>query len=164
MNNRPRLKIELTRTDKILEAIGWLMLLSIWIVTIVHYAELPNRIPTHYNSAGIIDGYGDKSFIWTLLLIVSALHIGLTTLSRFPHIFNYLTTITEENAERQYTIAITMIRYTKLGFNLIYGAIILQTIYSAMGRPNSFGAYITPLTFILILTAILYYIIASINK
>jgi len=110
---RPKIKLVLTTTDKVFEIIGWLALLMLWILTIINYSNLPNMIPIHYNGAGQADGFGGKGVLFMLPLIASVLFIGLTLLNKFPHVFNYPTSITTENALRQYSNATRMIRYLK---------------------------------------------------
>lgn len=57
---RPRIRIELTVTDKAIEIIGWFALLAIWVLVISNYSNLPDTIPTHYNGVGNADGFGIK--------------------------------------------------------------------------------------------------------
>lgn len=162
-NGRPRLKIPLTKADKLQEVVGWGVLVGMWLMVILNYTNLPDTIPVHYNSSGIIDGYGHKSYIWILPLVAALLFIGLTILNRFPHIFNYLTTITQENALRQYTIATRMIRYVKIILTIIIGFIVFKTIKIAFGQSQELGYYFTPLIIGLIFTPLIYYIYALIR-
>lgn len=111
MKGRPRIKIELTTTDNVIELIGWLSLLAIWVLAITSYSNLPDTIPIHYNGAGQIDRFGNKINILTLPLIATILFVGITIANRFPHIFNYPTKITEENAFSQYSNITRMNRY-----------------------------------------------------
>jgi len=46
---RPKIRMELTKTDKALEIIGWFTLLTIWVFTITSYSNLPETIPIHFN-------------------------------------------------------------------------------------------------------------------
>lgn len=161
---RPRLKIELTPFDKLLEAIGWCVLLVVWIGVIISYGKLPKIIPTHYNSHGVVDGYGNRSFIWMLPIVASVLFVGVTFANRVPHIFNYLTTITEENALRQYTIATKMMRFLKLVLVLVIGCLVFKTITIAEGTVNDLGGYFTPLMLGAIFSPIVYYLFASIKN
>lgn len=162
MKRRPRIKIELTTADKIAEAAGWSILLVSWIWVAIHYAQLPETIPTHFNAAGKVDGYGDKSMIWGLLAVSTVLFAGMTILNRFPHIFNYLVKITEENALWQYTHATRMIRYLKLILAIIFGMISFITIQYANGKAEDLGKL---LPFLLIATFIplVYFIVKSLQ-
>lgn len=125
---RPKFKIPFSKTDWILEGIGLLLLAMIWIVVIMSYQQLPHQIPIHFNSIGEADSLGDKSMIFVLLVILTVLFIILTIINCFPHQFNYLTTITEENAHKEYTKATKMIRFLKIGIVLIFGIIFYKIL------------------------------------
>ena len=60
MKNRPKIELQLTQRDKILEVIGWILLIGIWILTFTNYFDLPETIPIHFNAAGEADGFGSK--------------------------------------------------------------------------------------------------------
>jgi len=89
MQERPRLKIELTISDKIFEFVGWLLVILVWGLTIMNYSNLPNTIPTHYNALGQADAFGGKASILLLPIVATVLFIGITIINKFPHIFNY---------------------------------------------------------------------------
>jgi uncharacterized membrane protein len=142
MKERPRLNLELTQADQSVEIIAWLLIFAIWGLTILNYPNLPDTIPTHYNGAGVADGFGDKWMILTLPLLATVLFVGLTILNKFPHIFNYPTEITADNALRQYTNATRLIRYLKVIIVVIFGLITFQTIRHANGQMDlEFGFY-----------------------
>lgn len=52
MGAKPRIKLVLTPTDNILELIGWITVLAIWMVVIINYFKLPDTIPIHYDALG----------------------------------------------------------------------------------------------------------------
>ena len=62
MEERPKIKLELTITDKLVEIIGWLTIIAIWGLTITSYAQLPGIIPTHYCVAGEVIIFGLIAF------------------------------------------------------------------------------------------------------
>lgn len=164
MNNRPKIKLKLTLTDKLFEILGWFSILAIWVVTISNYNNLPESIPIHYNTLGQADGFGSKVIILTLPFIATILFIGLTILNKFPHVFNYPISITADNALRQYTIATRLIRYLKLIIVFIFGQIVLQTIKNVKENTSELGIWMLPLTLGLIFVPIAFYIFKSINK
>ena len=131
MNKRPKLKLELNQTDKIIEIIGSITVLGIWIFTIVNYFDLPEIIPTHYNGAGKANGFGKKEAILILPTISTMIFIGITILNKYPHVFNYPDTITEKNALFQYTNMTRMLRFLKLSVVIIFGVIIFKTTQGA---------------------------------
>lgn len=163
MNERPKIKLKLTTTDKALEIFGWISILAIWILTIANYTKLPDTIPTHYNGGGQADGFGGKATILTLPLIATVLFVGLAILNKFPHVFNYPTNITEDNALSQYTNATRLIRYLKFIIIIIFGLITLQTIRNANGETSGLGIWFLPLTLGLIFIPLTFFVIKSIK-
>jgi uncharacterized membrane protein len=161
MNERPIIKLELTAFDKALEIFGWTLIVAIWVLTITNYTNLPDTIPIHYNIEGQADGFGEKRNILTLPVIATVLFIGLTILNKFPHIFNYPTNITADNALKQYTNATRLIRYLKLVIVFIFGLIVFKTIQNANGEADGLGVWFLPLTIGLIIIPLTKYVLKS---
>jgi uncharacterized membrane protein len=128
MNNRPRIQLQLQPIDKIVEILCLIVIAALWLLTSVAYNQLPDVIPVHFDATGQADGYGPKATLWMLPTIASALVLGLTILNKYPHIFNYPTTITPENALQQYTFATRMLRWIKLGAAIIFLVIMFFTL------------------------------------
>jgi len=158
---RPKIRIELTTADKAVEILGWFALLTIWIFTIASYSNLPDTIPIHYNGAGKADGFGSKINILILPFIATILFVGMTIANKFPHVFNYPTKITEENALRQYTNATRMMRYLKLVLVVLFSLIAFKTIQNTWGQSAGLGVWFLPLTMGLIFIPLTCFIIKS---
>ena len=157
MEERPKLTIKRTPVDQAVEIGSLFLIFAIWIFVYSHYDNLPKTIHTHFNGAGVADGFGDKWMIFTLPCIATVLYIALTILNRFPHLFNYSTVLTAENAMDQYTNATRLMRYLKLIVIVIFGLIAFQTIRHANGQTEGLGAWFQPLTMGLIFIPILYF-------
>ncbi len=164
LKNRPRIKLVKTNFDNFLESLGWLLLVLLWVKVLFSFNELPDIIPTHFNYKGEVDGYGSKWTLMILPLTASIAYIGLTILNRFPHIFNYLVDITQENAERQYSISTKMIRALKLGIVVLFGFISIMTIDGAKSNTFQIGPTIIPVASLIILVPLIYYIYKSIKS
>ncbi len=158
---RPKINLIPSTSDKIVEVLGWIILLVLWGWTITHYSSLPGTIPTHFNATGQADGFGSKATILSLPVIASLLFIGLTVLNRYPHSFNYPTAITQDNALRLYTLATRMLRYLKLVLVLVFGGIEFMTIQHATGKAAGLGAWFLPLTLVLVFLPLVYFVINS---
>ncbi|MBM3426670.1 MAG: DUF1648 domain-containing protein [Bacteroidetes bacterium] len=161
---RPKIKLIPSTTDKLLDLLSWLTLLVLWGYTFSHYSSLPETIPTHFNAAGEADGFGSKASLIALPIIATVLFIGLTVLNRYPHVFNYPTAITQDNALRLYTLATRMLSYLKLVLVLVFGGIELMTIQHASGKGAGLGAWFLPLTLILIFLPLIYFVIKSVKS
>ncbi len=164
MTNKPKIRPNLSATDKTIELIGWIVVLGIWILPLYYYSGLPESIPIHYNGAGEVDSFGGRASIFILPTISTILFIALTILNKYPHVFNYPVPITEENALSQYTKATRMLRFLKLVIVLILGLILYRTIQNVNGNANGLGAWILPLIIALIFVPIAYYLIKSMRK
>lgn len=162
MYKRPKIKLKLNKTDKILEIIGWVFLLGIWIFTIANYSELPEKIATHFDLLGEADSFGRKETIFFLPIISTLLFFGLTILTKYPHVYNnYPIKITTENAKLQYENANRMMRLLKLSVIIIFGIIDYQTIRNE--NINELGSWFFP--FVLSITFIpIIYFYAKANK
>lgn len=155
---RPIIKIPLTTTDKVVEIIAIVLLVIFWFFILSKYKNLPEIIPTHFDGSGKIDGYGEK---WTVLIAPSIsviFYISLTYLSRYPHKFNYMTEITELNAEKQYAIAVRMLLYLKLCLIIIFFAIEFKTIQNTY-NPSDLGGWFMFLIMSLLFVPIFYFLI-----
>ncbi len=164
MEVRPKIKIERTPTDNILEIMGWVALAGLWILTLVNYSDLPDTIPTHFNGAGKVDNYSGKATLFMLPIIATLAYIGLTVLNNYPHIFNYPTKLTAENALRQYTSATRMIRYLKFVIVLVFSLIVFMTLRTAAGESEGLGAWFLPFTLGLIFIPLGIFVIQSFRK
>jgi uncharacterized membrane protein len=161
MELRPKFIVKLTPADQVFEILGWIFISAIWIFTVINYASLPDTIPTHYNSEGQADGFGGKMTIWILPVLAIALFVALTQLNKFPHVFNYPTNITPDNAIVQYTHATRLIRYVKLIIVFIFGLITYRTIQTANGQAEGLGGWFLPLSMGLIFVPLVYFLIQS---
>lgn len=144
MENRPRITITVTSTDRISEAVGWGLVLSMWMITAIYFTKLPQIIPIHFNASGAPDGYGVKYILLLTPFIATVLCVALTWLCRYPHLFNYPTPITASNASQQYAVAIRMLRWLKLIIAAIFLFITTHTLSSATGNKLSRGFWILP--------------------
>lgn len=138
---RPRIKIQPEKPDKVLSIAGYCLLLALWAMVLVNYGHLPETIPTHFNAAGDADNYGSKVSICVLPVVASILFIALTILARYPHVFNYPVTITEENAERHYMTAVRMLNMIKTATIVLLSFTDFSIISIANGRGEGLGAW-----------------------
>jgi uncharacterized membrane protein len=65
--NRPVLKIVLTKFDYALEFAALLVILFTWIVPLIIFRQLPDTIPTHFGLDGKADDWGSRITILSYL-------------------------------------------------------------------------------------------------
>ncbi len=97
-------------------------------------------------------------------IIATLLYFGLTKLNQHPHTFNYINSITEDNAEQQYTIMTRMLRILKIALLIIFSYIILFTYLTTIGFTNGLGVGFLPFTLGVALIPIIFYIRQSLKS
>lgn len=132
-------------------------------VSIYVFVQSPDTIPTHYNASGTPDDYGNKASLFVLPLVASVLYLGMTALNKYPHIFNYMTPITADNALAQYTAATKMIRILKLVILFIFTLIVLFTHLTTKGTTNGLGSWFLPVALALLLAPLIILIARSLK-
>lgn len=164
MKKQPKLSIEKDQIDYNLEYIALLALSFLILMTTVYYFKLPDQIPIHFDAKGNPDNYGSKMIMWIIVFIGVALMSGLHYLNRFPHTFNYMTKITEENAQYQYKIATRMMRAMNVMIGLIFCYIQWGTIQVALGKWTGLGSSFISIAMIILFGTILYFMYKSNRK
>ncbi|MNI20943.1 DUF1648 domain-containing protein [Sphingobacterium paramultivorum] len=163
MNNRPRIKLRLTAADKVLEFMGWCVVLLLWYAVTVHYSKLPEIVPVHYNAEGKVDKFGPKSVLLMIPFITTVLYVAMTIINRFPHLFNYPVKITEENALQQYTSASRLIRYLKFIVVVIFGIIAFKSIPNVAATSEGLGTWFLPFVLLSVFVPVIYFLIKSVK-
>lgn len=102
MQKRPILHLPPTTRERGIQVATVIVLILAWVMAAQYYRELPDTIATHFNFSGQVDGYGSKKTIFVMPGVATIIAVALALLSKVPHHFNYLATITEANAESQY--------------------------------------------------------------
>ena len=164
MEPRPKLKLTLLPLDNTLELTSKLFLVFMWSLTLYIFIKLPTIIPIHFNASGKADNYGNKMTLLILPFIATIIYFAITQLNKQPHILNYMTTITKENAQKEYTSATRFLRFLKLVILLIFSLIILFTYLTSSGVTNGLGFWFLPMTFGLLLIPTLLSISQSFKK
>ena len=136
---RPKINLPNEPIDHVLDIIGFLGVASIIGIAGYYYGELPEEIPTHFNAKGEPDAWGSKSSIWILPIIGGVLFLVLFFLNKMPHLFNYPTKITKDNAVVQYRKATRMMRYVNTATVLLFLYITWRSIQTALGNSEGLG-------------------------
>jgi uncharacterized membrane protein len=126
---------------------------------------LPEQIPSHFNAAGVADNYSPKTRLFILPLVTTLAYAAMTLLNRHPHLYNYLTPVTQENARQMYTTSTRLIRILKLVVVVIFNGIVFMTYRAVFTKTDHIGAWFLPLALaLLILPNLLYLGIAFRSK
>ncbi len=143
MRQRPKIKIHLDPIDYLIQGIGILGLLTLIILPVYYYDQLPDVIPSHYGANGKADGFSGKGIIWMLPILGLILYLGIHWLNKYPHIFNFPQKVTEENAERLYTIATKVTRFINAQIAIVFTYITYSTIQTSLGYQDGLSSNFT---------------------
>lgn len=161
---RPKIKIAMDRMDVMMEALGVVAVLLLLTYPGYHYGDLPDIIPTHFNRSGAPDAFSAKRSIWALPVIGLSTYFSMLILTRFPHKFNFPKKITKENAERQYRLAVKMMRTINLVVIIVFCYLTYQTVEISLGNAQGLGNGFTITFLIGIFTPIVAYVVLAFKK
>lgn len=160
-NKQPKLIIKKDEWDKRIEFLSWVFLVILIALPLYFYNQLPDEIPMHFDINGKPDRYDEKGSLFLMPGIGVALFFFLNMINKYPHTFNYLTKITEDNARAQYTNATKMTRWINFVITIMFVVINTGIILIGLGKIKSYG--MTPAIFftLLIIASVGYYIVKS---
>ncbi|NCA81026.1 MAG: DUF1648 domain-containing protein [Sphingobacteriia bacterium] len=125
------MKLKYTVPQIIFEVIGAILLIALFVFLGIKYGSLPDTIPTHFNSAGEIDGWGSKSSIWVLPILGVFLYLLATVVSFFPSAWNFPTSkMTPKNKVPLYQCMKTFLIVTKIEMISLFLYITLSIVRS----------------------------------
>ena len=139
------MKIENTKADRILDIIGWILLIGTLAYLILGWSSFPDQIPMHYNGAGEIDRWGGRGEIIVIEVVMWILYLGIGLVEKYPQIWNTGVEVTPQNREKVYRILKYMLKTLKTLTALIFAYLIVNSL---QGTP--LPGWFTPVTLILV--------------
>lgn len=162
--NRPKVSTKKEYTDVFLDVFAMFSVILMFVFVTDIFNQLPDTIPTHYNFASEPDSYSSKFTLWLIPIISLILFLGLSILNKYPHIFNYPTKITEENAVKHYKYAARLIRVLNLIISSCFLYVTYSGIQTALGNANGLTNYFVIVFLVLIFGAIGFYLVFALKN
>ncbi len=159
-----RIKIKYDLFNLSAEILSGIILVLTLVLFISSYGSLPDIIPVHFNFKGEPDSFGTKTILWLLPVISIFFYAGFTALARFPHKLNYVVKITEENAIRQYALAVKFIFVIKVLLLTVFLNLLYESIAVAMNEKNALTTEVFIALFIMIFVSLAVYIYKSVKE
>ena len=125
------MKTENTRADRILDLLGWILLIGTLAYLILGWFSFPDQIPMHYNGAGEIDRWGGKGEIIFIEVMMWILYLGIGVVEKYPQIWNTGVEVTAKNKEKVYRTLKYMLKTLKFLTALIFAYLIVNSLQSA---------------------------------
>jgi uncharacterized membrane protein len=150
-NKRPKVTLTAEPLDKFLDTATLFALVFVWGYTVYQYGNLPEQIPSHFNSNGEIDGYGRKSSLFLIPFLLTIIYVLLSVLNRFPEIFNYPVKITRQNADKHYRLACRMMRWLLFTIAGMFSYMTIVIVQSALHQTSMMQDWMLPLIILLLI-------------
>ena len=147
------MKTEYTRLQKSLEIVGIILLVLFIGFIAISWGQLPDKIPGHYNAAGVVDRWSNKWEILMLPVITIILYGGLSLILLYPQIWNVPQTKKESNKYLVYSTLKTMLILMKVEVTANFFFI---SYFSVKGM--NLPAMYTPIFVVIIFGTLIYYI------
>jgi len=158
MNNRPKIAIIPRPIDHVLDVVGAASILLMVVYGALHYADLPDSIPTKFGVDGSPTQWSPKPVIWLLPLIGFKVWVGIYWINKYPHIFNYLKPITPENAHYQYQISTRFMRYLNTGIAVMFAYLFINSIQTGLGHQQGISVWLLPVFLVTLFGSIVVYL------
>ena len=149
-----------TLWQRILGILAPAVLLGAIVFVLIRFPSLPEQIPTHYNMAGEIDGYGGRFSLLLMPLIGLVMDGVLALVGRFPKSWNTGVRVTLYNRVRVYRILRDMMAETRLGMALLFAGF---AVYQSL-LPEHFSGNVIGVMTLLIFVPLVRYFIRLVKK
>jgi uncharacterized membrane protein len=163
MNERPILSIPRTPFETSLTIISASGVIFMGLMVGLSWHELPEQVPSHFGISGQPDAWSGRSTLLILPAVAIVLWIGLTLLARIPHRFNYIVTISRENAAHRYLLARTLLSTLNAEIIVLFAYLTWQTIATARGSSEGLGTWFLPVLLLMIFSSLGVYLYRSLQ-
>lgn len=126
------------------------MLASLWILTFLHYSNLPATIPYHFTISGQADGFAKKESIFILHSIISILILVMKILGQYSSLSNYGKNIPVESYNENLKLGTRIDKTIILGIGAIFLFTNYEVTQNGLGKPIGIGRWFIPSIIIII--------------
>ena len=144
-----------TRWQRILGILSPVVLLGAIVFVLIRFPSLPEQIPTHYNMAGEIDGYGGRGTLLLMPVIGLVSDAVVALAGRFPKSWNTGTKITLFNRVRVYRLLRDLMAELRLAMALFFGGF---AVYQSLLPEHFSGNVIGLLTLLMFVPIVRYFV------
>jgi uncharacterized membrane protein len=114
------------------------------------YSRLPERIATHFNGAGVVNGFGARSTLWVLVGIAVLLYATLSAISLVPRVVNLKRPLAPEREKVVLAESMAMVGWIKAAVCWMFAYICLAMVRNGMGLQVGLGAWFLPATLVVV--------------
>ena len=151
-------------SNTVLIYIGAAFIIFTFIYPGIHFSDLPDQIPRHYDASGQPDGLSPKNHVWTLPIIGCVMFIAMIFTAR---IIRFVKDPGEGSTARKEEVirhAVRLIHLLNLLIAASFAYISFATVQTALGRQEGLGQVFLPALLVLTIGILLYYVYTAANK
>jgi uncharacterized membrane protein len=123
------------------------------------YSRLPERIATHFNGAGVANGFGARSTLWVLVGIAVLLYSTLSVINVVPPIVNLKRPLAPEREKVVLAESMAMVGWIKAEVCWMFAYICLAMVRNGMGLQIGLGWWFLPVTLAVVLGTCVVYLV-----
>lgn len=132
--------------------ITWVALIATalpFLLIALNWADLPERVPMHFNSAGEVDGWGSRLSIFLLPGILGGTTLFILILAyKVPNEqLNIPFEVTEQNAAEHYALARLLLLVMGAAIAVVGAYLSWETLQTATGQREAISDLTLPLIF-----------------
>lgn len=148
------IQIPKKKFETCIEILLFVLLCSIFIYIFYMWAELPDRIPSHFDGMGRPDAWSGKESILLLPIIGLFLFFLFCLLSKIPQVLNYSTNVSEEKAPKLYVEGRRMMIALNIEITSFFVIGTWKEVQTAIGKADGLGNWFL-ISFLVILCSTL---------
>jgi uncharacterized membrane protein len=123
------------------------------------YSRLPERIATHFNSAGMANGLGARSTLWILVGIAVLLYSALSVINFVPGVVTLKRPLAPEREQVVLAESMAMVGWIKAEMCWMFAYICLAMVRNGMGLQVGIGAWFLPVTLVVVFGTCAFYLV-----
>lgn len=135
------------RYHRILDLVSILIMITTFLYLVLFWSTIPEKIPGHYNSSGLIDRWGNKSELWFIFVIGVLMFLGLSVVEHFLKL-NIETS--KSNQEKVYLLTKGLLINNKFVLTINFTYLIINSLL-CLNLPGWYNLVFVGVIFIIII-------------
>lgn len=139
------MKLKYTKLQIVIEIVTILVLVGMYVFLFLTWDSLPDKIPGHYDAAGVVNRWGSKNELIALPVITTVLYLLLSAVLMFPILWSLPGKVTEDNIYSMYSNVRYLLIFMKLEIVIMFTYILYNDT-----KAQNLSPFYLPLVLILI--------------
>ena len=114
------------------------------------YSRLPERIATHFNAEGMVNGVGAKSTLWVLVGVAVLLYLTLTAIGALSRMVRLQRPLAPEREKVVLAESMAMVGWIKAVICWMFAYLCLAMVRNGMGLQVGIGAWFLSVTVVVV--------------